>query len=70
MRLLVAEDLKTAKAHKSALKRRGQIVTLASNGEDCLKVYNDKFKTSPYIQISMAIFNHLMQLYLIMKSQK
>jgi CheY-like chemotaxis protein len=42
MRLLVAEDLKAAKAHKSALKRRGHIVTLASSGEDCLKIYNDK----------------------------
>jgi CheY-like chemotaxis protein len=41
MRLLVAEDLKAAKAHKSALKRRGHIVTLASSG-DCLKIYNDK----------------------------
>jgi CheY-like chemotaxis protein len=44
MRLLVAEDLKAAKAHKSVLKRRGHIVTLASNGEDCLKVYNDKLQ--------------------------
>jgi CheY-like chemotaxis protein len=44
MRLLVAEDLKAAKAHKSALKRRGHIVTLASSGEDCLKIYNDKLQ--------------------------
>jgi CheY-like chemotaxis protein len=44
MRLLVAEDLKAAKAHKSALKRRGHIVTLASNGEDCLKIYNDRLQ--------------------------
>jgi CheY-like chemotaxis protein len=44
MRLLVAEGLKAAKAHKSALKRRGHIVTLASSGEDCLKVYNDKLQ--------------------------
>jgi CheY-like chemotaxis protein len=44
MRLLVAEDLKAAKAHKSALKRRGHIVTLSSSGEDCLKVYNDKLQ--------------------------
>lgn len=42
MRLLVAEDLKAAKAHKSALKSRGHMVTLASNGEECLKIYNDK----------------------------
>jgi CheY-like chemotaxis protein len=42
MRLLVAEDLKAAKAYKSALKSRGHMVTLASNGEDCLKIYNDK----------------------------
>ena len=44
MRLLVAEDLKAAKAHKSALKRKGHIVTLASSGEDCLKIYNDKLQ--------------------------
>jgi CheY-like chemotaxis protein len=44
MRLLVAEDLKAAKAHKSALKRRGHIITLASNGEDCLKIYNDRLQ--------------------------
>jgi CheY-like chemotaxis protein len=44
MRLLVAEDLKAAKAHKSALKRRGHIVTLASSGEDCLKIYNHKLQ--------------------------
>jgi CheY-like chemotaxis protein len=44
MRLLVAEDLKAAKAHKSALKRRGHIVTLASSGEDCLKIYNGKLQ--------------------------
>jgi len=44
MRLLVAEDLKAAKAHKSALKRRGHIVTLASSGEDCLKIYKDKLQ--------------------------
>jgi CheY-like chemotaxis protein len=44
MRLLVAEDLTAAKAHKSALKRRGHIVTLASNGEDCLKIYNDRLQ--------------------------
>jgi CheY-like chemotaxis protein len=44
MRLLVAEDLKAARAHKSALKRRGHIVTLASSGEDCLKIYNDKLQ--------------------------
>jgi CheY-like chemotaxis protein len=44
MRLLVAEDLKAAKAHKSALKSRGHMVTLASNGEDCLKIYNDKLQ--------------------------
>jgi CheY-like chemotaxis protein len=44
MRLLVAEDLKAAKAHKSALKSRGHIVTVASNGEDCLKIYNDKLQ--------------------------
>ena len=42
MRLLVAEDLKAAKAHKSALKSRGHMVTLASSGEDCLEIYNDK----------------------------
>jgi CheY-like chemotaxis protein len=42
MRLLVAEDLKAAKTHKSVLKRRGHIVTLAYGGEDCLKIYNDK----------------------------
>jgi CheY-like chemotaxis protein len=42
MRLLVAEDLKAAKAHKSALKSRGHMVTLASNGVECLKIYNDK----------------------------
>ena len=44
MRLLVAEDLKAAKAHKSALKSRGHIVTVVSNGEDCLKIYNDKLQ--------------------------
>jgi CheY-like chemotaxis protein len=44
MRLLVAEDLKAAKAHKSALKRRGHIVTLTSSGEDCLKIYNDELQ--------------------------
>jgi CheY-like chemotaxis protein len=42
MRLLVAEDLKAAKAYKSALKSRGHMVTLASNGENCLKIYKDK----------------------------
>ena len=46
MRLLVAEDLKAAKTHKSALKRRGHIVTLAYSGEDCLKIYNDKLQDS------------------------
>ena len=35
---------KRQKAHKSALKRRGHIVTLASSGEDCLKIYNDKLQ--------------------------
>jgi CheY-like chemotaxis protein len=44
MRLLVAEGLKAAKAYKSALKSRGHIVTVASNGEDCLKIYNDKLQ--------------------------
>jgi CheY-like chemotaxis protein len=44
MRLLIAESLKAAKAHKSALKRRGHIVTLASSGEYCLKIYNDKLQ--------------------------
>jgi CheY-like chemotaxis protein len=44
MRLLVAKDLKAAKAHKSALKSRGHMVTLASNGEDCLKIYNDRLQ--------------------------
>lgn len=44
MRLLIAEDLKAAKTHKSALKRRGHIVKLASSGEDCLKIYNDELQ--------------------------
>jgi CheY-like chemotaxis protein len=44
MRLLVAEDLKAGKAHKSALKSRGHIVTYTSNGEDCLNVYNDELQ--------------------------
>src|SRR5688500_4572077 len=44
MRLLVAEDLKAAKAHKSVLKRRGHMVTLAYSGENCLKIYNDKLQ--------------------------
>jgi CheY-like chemotaxis protein len=44
MRLLLTEDLKAAKTHKLALKRRGHIVTLALNGEDCLKIYNDRLQ--------------------------
>ena len=44
MRLLVAEDNKAAKMHRSALKRRGHIVIVASNGEDCTKIYNDKLQ--------------------------
>jgi CheY-like chemotaxis protein len=44
MRLLVAEDLRAARAHKSALRRRGHIVTLTSSGKDCLKIYNDKLQ--------------------------
>lgn len=43
MRILVAEDdHDTAKVFKQTLEHRGHIVTLTTNGEDCLKIYSDK----------------------------
>jgi CheY-like chemotaxis protein len=45
MRILVAEDdHDTAKVFKQTLEHRGHIVTLTTNGEDCLKIYNDKLQ--------------------------
>jgi CheY-like chemotaxis protein len=45
MRILVAEDdHDTAKAFKQTLEHRGHIVTLTTNGEDCLKIYNDRLQ--------------------------
>ncbi|MDW0282667.1 MAG: response regulator [Nitrososphaeraceae archaeon] len=43
MRFLVAEDdHDTAKVFRQTLEHRGHIVTLTTNGEDCLKIYSDK----------------------------
>ena len=45
MRLLVAEDdHDTAIVVKQTLEHRGYIVTLTTNGEDCLKIYNDRLQ--------------------------
>ena len=45
MRFLVAEDdHDTAKVFRQTLEHRGHIVTLTTNGEDCLKIYNDKLQ--------------------------
>ena len=45
MRILVAEDdHDTAKVFKQTLEHRGHIVTLTTNGEDCLKIYNDRLQ--------------------------
>lgn len=45
MRILVAEDdHDTAKVFKQTLEHRGHIVTLTTNGEDCLNIYNDRLQ--------------------------
>jgi DNA-binding response OmpR family regulator len=60
MRILVAEDdHDTAKAFKQTLEHRGHIVTLTTNGEDCLKIYNDRLQNVNVQPFDAVILEHM-----------
>jgi CheY-like chemotaxis protein len=45
MKILVAEDdYDIALTYEKALERKNYLITIASNGEDCLKIYNDEMQ--------------------------